>query len=64
MYNNKNKTMNRELIEALTTLREELEVKKINAKKEGYYDIALAYGDAVLLVGEQIVKHLNPKTNG
>lgn len=56
--------MNKELIEALTTLREELEVKKINAKKEGYYDIALAYGDAVLLVGEQIVKHLNPKTNG
>jgi len=53
--------MNKQLIEVLEELKGLLEQKKINAKKEGYTDMALAYGDAVLLTGEYIVKSLNVK---
>jgi len=56
--------MNKELIESLQSLKDQLERKRINAKTENYLDVAMAYSDAILLVGEEIVKHLTPKKNG
>ena len=51
----------KETIETLESLRDQLRDKRAKCQKDEPM-MALAYGDAVLLVGEEIVKVLNNQT--
>ena len=48
----------KETIEILENLRDQLRTKKANCQQDDPM-MALAYGDSILLIGEEIVKVLN-----